>query len=30
MFVFVDDAAEVVTSVNGEVRDHVWIGDRFW
>ena len=29
MFVFVDDAAEAVASADGEVRDLVWIGDRF-
>jgi hypothetical protein len=30
LFVFVDDAAEAVTSVDGKVGDRVGIGDRFW
>jgi len=29
MLVFVDDAAEAVTWVDVEVRDRVWIGERF-
>jgi hypothetical protein len=29
MFVFVQDVAETVASVDSEVRDRGWIGDRF-
>jgi len=29
MLVFVDDAVEAVTWVDVEVRDRVWIGERF-
>jgi hypothetical protein len=29
MFVLVDDAPEALMSAEGEVRDLVWIGERF-
>jgi hypothetical protein len=30
MLIFMNDAAEAVTSPDGQVRDRVWIGDRLW